>query len=77
LERLDPGAISAPTATSAETCGVLIALPSVNNGPRRSEVVGQNLAHLDLIPPSGAKLFAGVIPREAGSGGPCRVLAHY
>jgi kynurenine formamidase len=37
----------------------------------------ENLAHLDLIPPSGAQLFAGVIPWEAGSGGPCRVLAHY
>lgn len=37
----------------------------------------ENLANLDLIPPSGAELFAGVIPWEEGSGGPCRVMAHY
>jgi kynurenine formamidase len=37
----------------------------------------ENLAHLDRIPRSGAQLFVGVIPWEEGSGGPCRVLAHY
>jgi len=35
----------------------------------------ENLAHLDDIPRSGARLFIGVVPYEAGSGGPCRVIA--
>jgi kynurenine formamidase len=35
----------------------------------------ENLAHLSRIPRSGAQLFIGVVPYEAGSGGPCRIIA--
>jgi kynurenine formamidase len=35
----------------------------------------ENLANLDRIPPRGATAYVGLIPWEAGSGGPCRVLA--
>jgi kynurenine formamidase len=37
----------------------------------------EGLANLGDIPPRGATLIVGVIPWEAGSGGPCRVLARY
>jgi kynurenine formamidase len=37
----------------------------------------ENLANLDRIPPHGAFATVGVIPWEAGSGGPARVLATY
>jgi kynurenine formamidase len=37
----------------------------------------ENLANLSLIPPRGAEAFVGVIPWEEGSGGPCRVVAHW
>lgn len=37
----------------------------------------EGLANLGAIPPRGATLIVGVIPWEAGSGGPCRVLARY
>ena len=35
----------------------------------------ENLNNLDEIPPRGATAFVGLIPWEAGSGGPCRVIA--
>jgi kynurenine formamidase len=37
----------------------------------------ENLANLSRIPPRGAEVFVGVIPWEEGSGGPCRVVAHW
>ncbi|HZA40649.1 MAG TPA: cyclase family protein, partial [Actinomycetota bacterium] len=37
----------------------------------------ESLANLSLIPPRGAEAFVGVIPWEEGSGGPCRVVAHW
>jgi kynurenine formamidase len=37
----------------------------------------ENVANLGAIPPRGATLIVGVIPWEAGSGGPCRLLARY
>jgi len=37
----------------------------------------ENLAGLDCIPPSGATAYVGLIPWEQGSGGPCRVIAHW
>jgi kynurenine formamidase len=37
----------------------------------------ENLANLDKVPPEGATVIVGVIPWEAGSGGPARVLATY
>ena len=37
----------------------------------------EGLTNLGAIPPRGATLIVGVIPWEAGSGGPCRVLARY
>jgi kynurenine formamidase len=37
----------------------------------------ENLANLSQIPPRGAEVFVGVIPWEEGSGGPCRVVAHW
>ena len=37
----------------------------------------ENIANLATIPPRGAGLIVGVIPWEAGSGGPCRLLARY
>jgi kynurenine formamidase len=37
----------------------------------------ENLANLHKLPPHGAVATAGVIPWEAGSGGPARVLATY
>ena len=35
----------------------------------------ENLANLKRIPPSGARVFVGVIPWQEGSGGPCRAVA--
>jgi len=35
----------------------------------------ENLANLERIPPRGAFAYVGLIPWEAGSGGPCRVIA--
>jgi kynurenine formamidase len=35
----------------------------------------ENVANLARIPRSGSHLFIGVVPYEAGSGGPCRVIA--
>ncbi|WP_165974971.1 cyclase family protein [Nonomuraea deserti] len=35
----------------------------------------EGLARLSSIPPAGAVGFVGVVPFEAGTGGPCRVLA--
>ena len=37
----------------------------------------ENLAGLDCIPPNGATAYVGLIPWEQGSGGPCRVIAHW
>ena len=37
----------------------------------------ENLANLDRIPPHGATAMVGVVPWEAGSGGPARVFAAY
>jgi kynurenine formamidase len=37
----------------------------------------ENLAHLSRIPATGSQLFIGIVPWEAGSGGPCRVIAHF
>ncbi|MEU4689514.1 cyclase family protein [Actinoplanes sp. NPDC023714] len=35
----------------------------------------ENLANLDRLPPTGARIFVGLIPYENGSGGQARVLA--
>ncbi len=35
----------------------------------------ENLAHLSLLPPSGATLFVGAPKVASGSGGPCRIMA--
>jgi kynurenine formamidase len=55
------------------------------NGPRgfptHHHILGadhfalENLANLDQMPPSGARLLIGIVKWEAGSGGPCRVIA--
>jgi kynurenine formamidase len=37
----------------------------------------ENLANLNRIPRRGAQVFVGVVPWEQGSGGPCRVIAHW
>jgi kynurenine formamidase len=37
----------------------------------------ENLTGLDCIPASGATAYVGLIPWEEGSGGPCRVIAHW
>jgi kynurenine formamidase len=37
----------------------------------------ENLANLSLIPARGSHAFVGVVPWEEGSGGPCRVVAHW
>jgi kynurenine formamidase len=37
----------------------------------------ENLRGVGTIPPRGAELFVGLIPLEEGSGGPCRVIAHW
>ena len=37
----------------------------------------ENLANLERLPPRGATLVVGLVPWEAGSGGPCRVLAFW
>lgn len=37
----------------------------------------ENLAELHRIPPSGASIVVGLIPWQEGSGGPCRVFAHW
>jgi kynurenine formamidase len=37
----------------------------------------ETIANLGSIPPRGAVLTVGVIPWEEGSGGPCRLFAHY
>jgi kynurenine formamidase len=37
----------------------------------------ENLTGLDCIPSSGATAYVGLIPWEEGSGGPCRVIAHW
>jgi len=37
----------------------------------------ENLRGLTAIPPRGATIFVGLIPWEAGSGGPCRVIARW
>jgi kynurenine formamidase len=37
----------------------------------------ENLTGLDCIPPRGATAYVGLIPWEEGSGGPCRVIAHW
>ncbi|GAA1607917.1 cyclase family protein [Actinoplanes couchii] len=35
----------------------------------------ENLANLERLPRAGARIFVGLVPYEAGSGGPARVLA--
>jgi kynurenine formamidase len=37
----------------------------------------ENLTGLDCIPKKGATAYVGLIPWEEGSGGPCRVIAHW
>jgi kynurenine formamidase len=37
----------------------------------------ENLANLKRIPARGAHAFVGLVPWEEGSGGPCRVIAHW
>jgi kynurenine formamidase len=37
----------------------------------------ENLTGLDCVPPRGATAYVGLIPWEEGSGGPCRVIAHW
>lgn len=37
----------------------------------------ENLRNLALLPPRGASAFVGLVPWEAGSGGPCRVVARW
>ena len=37
----------------------------------------ENVANLKRIPPRGAHAFVGLVPWEEGSGGPCRVIAHW
>jgi kynurenine formamidase len=37
----------------------------------------ENLTGLDCIPKTGATAYVGLIPWEEGSGGPCRVIAHW
>jgi kynurenine formamidase len=37
----------------------------------------ENLTGLDCIPANGATAYVGLIPWEEGSGGPCRVVAHW
>jgi kynurenine formamidase len=37
----------------------------------------EGIANLASIPPRGAVVYVGVIPWEAGSGGPCRLLARF
>jgi kynurenine formamidase len=35
----------------------------------------ENIANLDHVPPTGARLLIGVVKWEEGSGGPCRIIA--
>jgi kynurenine formamidase len=37
----------------------------------------ENVANLKRIPPRGAHAFVGLVPWEEGSGGPCRIIAHW
>ncbi|MGH2456957.1 MAG: cyclase family protein [Candidatus Limnocylindria bacterium] len=37
----------------------------------------ENLRNTGTIPPRGAEIFVGLVPWEQGSGGPCRVIAHW
>ena len=37
----------------------------------------ENLAHLDRIPRTGARISVGVVPFKRGSGGPAKVLASW
>jgi len=61
---------------------------SLDNGPSTTFIVHstwlgadnygiENLAGLDRLPASGATATVGVVPWDAGSGGPARVLASY
>jgi kynurenine formamidase len=51
--------------------------------PAHRELLGNGrygvecLRGLSAVPPSGATVFVGLVPWENGSGGPCRVLAHW
>jgi kynurenine formamidase len=37
----------------------------------------ENLAELHRIPPAGSSIVVGLVPWQEGSGGPCRVFAHW
>jgi kynurenine formamidase len=37
----------------------------------------ENVANLKRLPPRGAHAFVGLVPWEEGSGGPCRIIAHW
>jgi kynurenine formamidase len=61
---------------------------SLDNGPSQTFIVHstllgegryglENLANLSTIPHRGAEAAVGLIPWEAGSGGPCRVIARW
>ena len=58
---------SGPSATFAVHIAVL--------GANRYGV--ENLRNLGTIPRRGAQAYVGLVPWEQGSGGPCRVIAHW
>jgi kynurenine formamidase len=71
-----------------EIAGVGVDTLSLDNGPSTTFDVHhgllgadryrvENLRNLAQIPPRGASAFVGLVPLEAGSGGPCRVIARW
>jgi kynurenine formamidase len=71
-----------------DVAGIGVDTLSLDNGPSTTfEVHGrllgadrygvENLRNLATIPRRGAEAFVGLVPWEAGSGGPCRVVARW
>jgi len=71
-----------------EIAGIGVDTLSLDNGPSTTFDVHhgllgadrygvENLRNLAQIPPRGASAFVGLVPWEAGSGGPCRVIARW
>lgn len=71
-----------------DIAGIGVDTLSLDNGPSTTfdvhhRLLGadrygvENLRNLAQIPPRGASAFVGLVPLEAGSGGPCRVIARW
>lgn len=75
LERRDIAGIGVDTLSLDNGVSATFAVHHELLGSDRYGV--ENLRNLARIPPRGASAFVGLVPWEAGSGGPCRVIAYW